>query len=135
MVLITAMELTEKELVVMFVKENGLPPFALDTLRNTNDCEKFSEMFLGNSRAFCDDLIEYKKYCISNSTMTLDKFLALCLSCSISEAFETAFFQSFSTEEILIINEMISNKSITLEEVYRKFEKNPNRNIMRYFKS
>lgn len=131
MVLLTAMGITEVE---VFVQENGLPPFAVDVLRNGQDCVSYIKSFHGKNKEMADDLFAFKNHQLATSTMTLDIFLKSCYDRVSAKAFGDAFFQSFTEEEVGIINKALDESKTTLEEVYAKFLKNPKRNIMRQFK-
>lgn len=134
MVSLVAKEVSEKELVEMFIGENSLPPFAHDVLRSMDDCRQYESLFHGESHDVSMDLMQYKTFLIETSTITLDSFLQMCYTNKVRQAFETTFFQSFNDERMEIIMQSLAGGKVTLEEVFTKFKKNPNRNIMRYFK-
>ena len=134
MVTLKAFELEEKELVNMYVDANNLPSFALDILRNTEDCREFHENFYDSETEGSDDLMKYKQYRIENHFMTQFEFIRLFHEKGTLESFENAFLQSFSHDDVEHINGYLNAGKITLEEVYSKFNKNPHRNILRYFK-
>lgn len=125
--------LTDKEMVDIFVKTNNLPPYASEVLLTERDCKVFEESFFNESNEVSECLMEYKKFRIANSTMTLDKFLKMCYTGKTTKAFEMTFFQRFSEEEMARINDLLSSGKVSLHNIFEKFEKNPNRNVMRYF--
>jgi hypothetical protein len=105
---------------------------ALVLLKSTIDCQKFFAGYYGRNRYVIDDLLDYREFKIENSTITLEDFLYMCYNSNMQQAFEKTFLQSFTLEEMSLIEKAIISGRVSLESLFFGFERNPNKNIMKY---
>jgi hypothetical protein len=119
--------------VEVFIQSLNLPKnVALVLFKSDLDCKEFFESFYGRNRYVVDDLLDYREFKIENSDMTLEKFTELCYISNTRDVFESTFYQSFSLDDMLLIEKAITSGKTSLETIYLGFEKNPNKNIMKY---
>ncbi|GIN25492.1 hypothetical protein NSQ93_22325 [Bacillus sp. FSL W8-0445] len=119
------------EVAEQFIQSLSLPSIAKGILKSEDDCDLFFKKFYKRNRSKLDDLLDFKEYKISNSQMTLDRFLDNCRTYGIHKIFEETFMQSFSPEDIEIINKALDGGRVTLEKIYINFVSNPHKNIMK----
>lgn len=129
------MVMTKTLQVASFISAYLLPPHATDVLKTMDDCELFLTKFHKTNAESIDDILDFREYKLEISDMTLDTFLKLCYIGEMKEAFERTFIQSFTVEEIQFICSCLLEGKITLPQVYGKFQKNKNKNILSYFMS
>jgi hypothetical protein len=113
-----------------FIATLGLPKIAEGVLKTTDDCQSFYIGYFGRNKYVANDLLDYRDHKIKNSNITLDLFLDMCYT-NISKAFEDTFVQSFSDIHMELIEDALFKGRTTLEELYVKFHKNTDRNIMK----
>lgn len=101
-------------------------------LQSESDCNNFYIGFLGRSKHKIDDLLDYRESKLSDSNITIDLFLEMCYNEGMRDSFEKTFFQSFSSIDIAMVSNSITEGKTSLKELYAGFQKNPNINILKY---
>lgn len=104
---------------------NGAEKFARVLIKTNQDCKEFYEKFLYKNKLIINDLYDFRNSKINISSVTLDKFLSMCHTIGIKEAFETTFLYHFSVHIIELVENMISEGKTSLEEIYMSFIENP----------
>ena len=80
-----------------------------------------------------DDLLDYRDYKVSNSNATIEQFrLDFDSSLENKKLFEQTFYQSFSDDDITIIESALTSGRVTLDIIFQGFKSNPSKNIMKY---
>lgn len=116
-----------------FIKAFNLPVDIASVLfENYEDCNLFFTKFYIKNKFAIDDLLDFREYKIDNNYKTLPTFLNECSTKGLKQTFEKTFFQSFTLEDINIISQALLDDKTTLEQIYNNFQKNPDKNIMRY---
>ena len=116
-----------------FILAYSLPPCAKDVLRTKDDCAVFLERFYETTHELIDDILDYREYKLASSFMTLDIFLKMCYVGEKKNAFEEAFVQAFTKEEMDFIFQRMDEGVMTLPHLYSKFQEDPEKNILSYF--
>ena len=96
------------------------------------DCNDFYIGFLGRNTYIIDDLLDFRENKLAMTDISLDNFLEMCDNMSTQKAFETTFLQPFTYDEIELISTAISDGKTSLEDIYNRFQKNVNENILKY---
>ncbi|MFS0905700.1 hypothetical protein AB3N02_21890 [Priestia aryabhattai] len=116
-----------------FINTLGLPRGLADGLLVTEqDCNEFYIGFYKRNRYVADDLLDYREHKIYSSDMTLQKFIDLCHTSQIKDVFEMTFLQVFTDIDMIMINEAIKSRQVTLKALYESSRKNPFENILKY---
>ncbi|SDX94062.1 hypothetical protein [Thermoactinomyces sp. DSM 45892] len=109
-----------------------LPSIALLLLKTSGEREYFYRNYYGTNMHAIEDLMDYREYRISSSSITLEEFLKLCNNKGISIAFEATFLLQFEVTDISLIKQSLNNGKITLECIFENFKKNKNFSILKY---
>lgn len=117
-----------------FIQSLSLPKVASSILKSTRDCELFAQLYWMKNERPIDDLLDFREYKIESENIAFSVFLEKCVSQGLKGAFEDVFLQAFTTGEIKLIHQSITNNKTSLEELYTLFCKNPNINIVRLAK-
>lgn len=116
-----------------FKESLKLPNSAEGLLVTITDCELFYESFYRRNLYVVDDLLDYRAYKIENSAITIEIFVDRCSSRNtMKDAFEETFFRAFSAMDIVLVQDALSEKRVTLEELFIESRTNPSKNIMKY---
>lgn len=116
-----------------FIKSLGLPKaLAEGVLHNYEECKKFYISNYGRNKYAVDDLLDFREEQIEKSEITLDIFCGMCYHNGVKDSFLKTFYQPITSFEAQLIDDAIENGSVSLEEIYEGFKKNPNKNILRY---
>lgn len=110
----------------------NLPEQFTDIVLTSSDCSVFLNNFYGDNHNIIDDILDFREYKIFTNRIEYSDFSEMCMQEGLLHSFRHTFLQHFSEESIELIEMRISDGSITLREVFDKFKKNPNINIMRY---
>lgn len=100
-------------------------------LKTREQCREFYIGFLGRNKNKLDDLLDYREHRLSLSDNSVNKFLERSDNKVKQDVFEDVFLQRFTLEEIMLIEEAISEKRTSLEAMYNCFELNVNENILK----
>lgn len=95
-------------------------------------CENFYIGFLHRNCYIIDDLLDYREYKLSIVNISVDKFIMLCDNKVNRETFESIFLQKLSSDDVSLIEGAISQGRTSLEIIFNNFQKNPNKNILKY---
>lgn len=115
-----------------FIESLNLPEkIAKGVFETVEDCQTFYSDFYNRNRYVADDLLDYREYKIAKSNINLDKFLDKCYNVGMEQSFKSTFFQSFTINEIELIEKAITDKKTSLEQLFMDFKKNPNKNILK----
>ncbi len=101
-------------------------------LLTIDDCKVFYTDYLHNNHHIVDDLMDYKAYKLSKTVFNLDKFVNECMLGDMKETFKKTFLHSFSNHDMMLVNRAIANGRVTLEYIYKEFQKNVHQNILKY---
>lgn len=115
-----------------FVEAHNLPEDSRVLFQTFGDCHSFYITHLGRNKNVSDDLLDYREEKINQSNVSFDKFRKMCYTYGIRHAFETVFLQAFDVEQIEFLASKLYNEEISLETIYNGFQKNPNKNILKY---
>ncbi|UUV47092.1 hypothetical protein [Bacillus phage vB_BanS-Thrax5] len=118
--------------ITEFIKSHNLPEDSRVLFQTFGDCHSFYINHLGRNNCVADDLLDYREEKIKQSNVSFDMFRKLCYTYGIRHAFETTFLQAFDTEQIVLIGCKLHNQDVELETIYNGFQKNPNKNILKY---
>lgn len=119
--------------VANFVKSLELPQYIANVLFvSWADCVEFMGKYHKRNALAIDDLLDYREHKISLSVLTEELFVNNCKEKGIKTAFEESFYQSFSEEDVSLIEKSLGNGKISLQSLFSQFKDNPNRNIMKY---
>lgn len=125
--------ITKMNTVEDFIKSLSLPHnVARGVLSTEEDCQCFKEKYYGKNRNVIDDLLDYREDKIEASDMTVDVFMENCYTKGLKVAFHETFLQLFMSSEITLVETAIMNGKTSLVQLFANFQKNPNKNIMRY---
>lgn len=122
------------EKVKNFIDSLELPKWIAESLFETvEEYQLFYIEYYGRNRYVIDDLLDYREYKIRNSQVTLELFLRECSfgGKRMSEIFKTTFFQTFSEEDMLLVERAVTDGHTTLETLFSDFKKNPNKNVLK----
>lgn len=100
--------------------------------KTIDECQSFYQDYYKRNANIIDDLLDYREYKLSIWNTSLEQYLEMCDLSGIKIAFEETFLQPFIDQEVELIERAISNESVTLEYIYKSFQKNVNKNIMKY---
>lgn len=110
-------------------KERELAQVLFKTVECCND---FYIGFLGRNRHMIDDMLDYREHKLSIADVTVDKFIKLCDNKVNREIFELTFLQKFDSDSVSLIDKAISKGKTSLIDIFNNFQKNPNKNILKY---
>lgn len=79
-----------------------------------------------------DDMLDYREHKLSIADVTVDKFIKLCDNKVNREIFELTFLQKFDSDSVSLIDKAISKGKTSLIDIFNNFQKNPNKNILKY---
>ena len=113
-----------------FVRSLQLPLEYMVLFKTVGDCQSFYIGFYGKNKHIIDDLLDYREHLLFESKITVNMFLDMCIT-NMKEALESTFLQSFTTEDVGLINHAILVGKTDLEEMYLRFQKNSNENILK----
>lgn len=114
-----------------FIQSLNLPQESKVLFQTFGDCHSFYITCYGRNDCITDDLLDYREKKLEESNITLDMFLDMCYN-DILSAFETTFLQAFTNEQIVMIDYKLRSNHTDLETIYNGFQKNPNKNILKY---
>lgn len=116
-----------------FIKSLSLPKKeAKGVLQNFDDCKEFYIGHYGRNKHVVDDILDFREKKIEESEITLDTFCDMCYHNGVEDSFLKTFYQSITSFEAQLIDNAIESGSVSLEDIYEGFTKNPNKNILRY---
>ncbi|UGO50690.1 DNA primase large subunit [Bacillus phage vB_BanS_Sophrita] len=118
--------------ITEFIETHNLPEDSRVLFQTFGDCHSFYITHLGRNKNVSDDLLDYREEKIKKSNVSFDMFRKMCYTYGIRHAFEKTFLQAFDTEQIVLIGCKLHNQDVELETIYNGFQKNPNKNILRY---
>lgn len=125
--------ITKMNTVEDFIKSLSLPHnVARGVLSTEEDCQCFKEKYYGKNRNVIDDLLDYREDKIGASDITVDAFMENCYTKGLKVAFQETFLQLFASSEIKLVETAMMNGKTSLVDLFTNFQKNPNKNIMRY---
>lgn len=116
-----------------FVESLNLPKDAVVLLETVEDCQNFFENFYMRNRYLVDDLLDFREYKIEKSEINLDTFVEKCYNNEVGmkKAFESTFYQTFTDEHIQLVVNAIDSGKTSLEQLFKDFLRNPNKNILK----
>lgn len=114
-----------------FIESLNLPNEAVVLFETVECCQAFFESFYMRNRYLVDDVLDFREYKIQMSKKTLDLFIEECYNKGMKQAFEKTFYQPFTTDSINIVEKAIADGKISLEQLFKDFRKNPNKNILK----
>ncbi|AZU99013.1 hypothetical protein pW2_243 [Bacillus phage pW2] len=118
--------------ITEFIETHNLPEDSRVLFQTFGDCHSFYINYFGRNACVTDDLLDFREEKIKESNVSFDMFRKLCYTYGIRHAFETTFLQAFDTEQIVHIGCKLHNQDVDLETIYNGFQKNPNKNILKY---
>lgn len=126
----------EKEFFQLCFEEFGMKSdeeidLANVLLKSVEDCKDFYIGFFRRNRYVIDDLLDYREARLQLLETSLDRFILLCDGKVNRHIFEQVFLQSFSTDDIFLIEEAINKGKASLESIFISFQNEPNKNILK----
>lgn len=114
-----------------FIESLSLPKDYCVLFETVEDCQLFFESYYMRNRYLVDDLLDFREYKINKSEKTLDLFIEECYTIGMKQAFESTFYQSFTTGCMRIVERAIGEGKTSIEQLFIGFQKNPNENILK----
>lgn len=115
-----------------FIQQLNLPQESKVLFRTFGDCHSFYITCYGRNKHVADDLLDYREKKLKECNVSFDKFVDMCYNVGIRVAFEHTFLQQFDDKSVAVITKALYNEKVTLEDIYIGFQKNPNKNILKY---
>lgn len=101
-------------------------------LKSRKDCNIFYIKFLGRNENYFDDLWDYRESKLSTSIVKDEEFYAIDIFDLDKTFLESVFMQPLNSIELKLIVGSILNNVITYNDLYNKFKKYPNVNILKH---
>lgn len=102
---------------------------ATATLKNSDDCIVFLNIFFGNSFNHAVDLMRFREYKIVNTTYSLNDFIHMILDKGLKYACNTIMLEDLTDCDAKALSDLIDGDIVTVNELWDFFRSNPQKSI------